>query len=534
MKNTWIRIWLSLFFLGAPQVLAQQVVFQDVTTLKPVHVYKVVEVRGVEDIRNALQEAKSKGLKISIAGRRHAQGGQQSYPNGIVLDMMTFNKILSLDLPKKIVRVQSGVTWGQIQAAIDPYGLSLKVMAIRGITVGGALSSNIHGNDANYGAIIETINSFRLMGADGQIRNVSREENSELFSLAIGGYGLFGVIIDVDISLTENTFYRREIAVTDYKEYPKLFKSSILGHADIGRFEGRFLGLEQGMLNTIQVTLWRKSEDGRFRKGYKSRNAIFAYPFQPPGQMNSYINMTGEQLFYGIGCTGCHSVTKPDNSISAAHKRTPQWLREQLVSPQTHNPQTSMPSYARLSERNIRLLIEYLQGMTIKEHPLEIYLSQKNPAKPLMYYDFENANVYQEYFIPVKKFIPFIDGLQEIFGKEGIKDLIGVTFRYLPKDTQSFLPYAKTDSIAICLDIKIDKDSPKLKKDRQLLTQDVIDLALKNGGTYYLTKQFFPATKKQLLKAYPRFNAFIKKKKYYDPQGVFYNQFFENYANSKT
>ena len=45
------------------------------------------------------------------------------------------------------------------------------------------------------------------MKADGIIVRCSRNENAELFSLALGGYGLFGVILDVDLQVVPNERY---------------------------------------------------------------------------------------------------------------------------------------------------------------------------------------------------------------------------------------------------------------------------------------------------------------------------------------
>ncbi len=54
-------------------------------------------------------------------------------------------------------------------------------------TVGGSLSVNVHGRDIRHEALIDTVESFRLLMADGTVRNVSREENAELFPYVIGG-----------------------------------------------------------------------------------------------------------------------------------------------------------------------------------------------------------------------------------------------------------------------------------------------------------------------------------------------------------
>src|SRR5262249_2902068 len=55
-----------------------------------------------------------------------------------------------------------------------------------------------------YGPFGTTVRSFRMMPADGTLVTCSRTENAELFGLAIGGYGLFGIVIDVELEMTDN------------------------------------------------------------------------------------------------------------------------------------------------------------------------------------------------------------------------------------------------------------------------------------------------------------------------------------------
>jgi FAD/FMN-containing dehydrogenase len=95
---------------------------------------------------------------VSIAGKKHSQGGQTSITGGIVLDMTAFNHILHLDQNTKVITVESGVTWGQIQDYVNPYGLAVEVQQSSNIfTVGGSLGVNAHGRDPRFGPVIETV-----------------------------------------------------------------------------------------------------------------------------------------------------------------------------------------------------------------------------------------------------------------------------------------------------------------------------------------------------------------------------------------
>ena len=89
---------------------------------------QITNATQVRDLQRAIRLAKDKGLKISIAGKRHSQGGHAFYDDAIVLNMEDFDQILDFQPETKTIRVQSGVTWAQIQDYINPFGLAVKTI----------------------------------------------------------------------------------------------------------------------------------------------------------------------------------------------------------------------------------------------------------------------------------------------------------------------------------------------------------------------------------------------------------------------
>jgi hypothetical protein len=61
------------------------------------------------------------------------------------------------------------------------------------------------------------------------------------------------------------------------------------------------------------------------------------------------------------------------------------------------------------------------------------------------------------------------------------------------------------------------------------VTQQIVDAAIANGGTYYLTYQLYP-TVEQLHRAYPRAKEAFERKRFYDPNEIFSSQFYEKYG----
>lgn len=154
----------------------------------------------------AVREAASAGRKVSVAGKRHTMGGHTFADDAIMIDMTGMNRIVSFDPARRRLVVQAGATWADIQRYLNPRGYA--VIAMQGpniFTVGGSLSVNAHGWDLTTPTVADTVMGFRLVRSDGTITRCSRAENSELFHLVLGGFGLFGIVLDAELEVTENT-----------------------------------------------------------------------------------------------------------------------------------------------------------------------------------------------------------------------------------------------------------------------------------------------------------------------------------------
>jgi FAD/FMN-containing dehydrogenase len=243
---------------------------QDVAGLLPTKVKEIKLGETKEQLKQWVIGAHAHGEKISIAGMQHSQGGQTYYPGAIMLDMKSYNKILSYNPKAKLITVQSGITWEDIQKKINPDGLALEVTQSQNIfTVGGSMSVNAHGRDISYGSLIDTIQSFHLLQADGSIIEVSRTEHPELFQLVIGGYGLFGVILDVTIKLTKNELYQNETVEMSYLDYSDYFRKYVQKNPKIRMHIARISVAPNHFLTDMYVTNYRLASDQNWITNYQ-------------------------------------------------------------------------------------------------------------------------------------------------------------------------------------------------------------------------------------------------------------------------
>jgi FAD binding domain len=212
-------------------------------------------------LRDLLRRARSGKLAVAIGGARHTMGGHTISPDGIVLDMLPFNH-MELDVDRRILSVGAGARWSEVIPYLDAHGFSVAIMqSNNNFSIGGSISVNCHGWQQNRPPIASSVESLRLMKADGTIVRCSRAENAELFSLVLGGYGLFGVILDVNLRVVSNERYRPEVEVLPADNYPSRFAEKVNGASDIGMVYGRLCIVpgDKAFFREAILTVFRRS-----------------------------------------------------------------------------------------------------------------------------------------------------------------------------------------------------------------------------------------------------------------------------------
>jgi FAD/FMN-containing dehydrogenase len=452
----------------------------DASCLNRTPVFGVVQATSVEEIRGALRFAESNGLKVSLAGVRHSMGGHAFAPNALVLDMTRFNAI-SLDEGARMVTVQSGATWHDIQNRLHPR-YAVKAMQSTDIfTVGGSISVNAHGMDHQAGSVSRSIRSMRVMLPDGSIQRTGPNENPELFRLVVGGYGLFGIVLDVDLDVADNVIYRTERQAIDYRAFPELFASTLATDPDLGLFYGHLSTSSDTLLQEMILYLYRKEGD--------------AHDDLPPLGEVSSIKL--RRLLLNLSKQGGLAMRL-------------KWLAEKHVEPMLES--CTVPRTEAMS-RGEACLVSRNEPM----HDSVKYLKNRVML---------DTDILQEYFVPRDRLVPFVDGLREIVRTNGTS-LLNASVRVVHRE-ENVLTYAPTDMFAVVLYVNqpttAEGDAAMRKQ-----TQETIDLALGLGGTFFLPYQLH-YTPEQVKRAYPQIDSFFEAKQRYDPTGLLTSTFYERYG----
>jgi len=461
--------------------------------LNETRVATVVRPCNVGELTTTVARAIADGNSISIAGGRHAMGGQQFAEDSVLIDTRALDRVLDFDPERGVITVEGGIMWPAVMEWLEknqdprhprpvtdprsvsdrPWGIIQKQTGADRLSLAGALSCNAHGRGLTLKPIVDQVQSFDLLGADGQIRTCSRGEHPDLFRLAIGGYGLFGVMTRVRLRLRPRIKVERVVTLGDATDI-------------LQRFEERI------------------------RDGYLYGDFQFATD-------------DGPDSFLRRGVFSCYRPVDP-------------------ATPLTENPTRFHPDdWARLtrySHTNKRLAFEFYSTRYL-ETSGQIYWadSQLSAAYDDNYHaDLDRATgarvkgseMITEIYVQRSRFAGFMADAADMLRAHRANDIYG-TVRLIERDDETFLAWAKDRYACVIFNLHVDH-TPEDVARATATFQALIDLGIHHGGSYYLTYHRW-ARRDQVERCYPGFPAFLALKRRFDPAEIFQSNWYRHHKS---
>ena len=111
--------------------------------------------------------------------------------------------------------------------------------------------------------MIADVESFDLVDGTGSVVTCSRSTNRDLFTLAIGGYGLFGVIARVTLRLAPRRKVERRVVIANLHDLRQLFEARIADGFGSGDFQFATAPDSEEFLRSGVFSCYRPVEDDR-------------------------------------------------------------------------------------------------------------------------------------------------------------------------------------------------------------------------------------------------------------------------------
>jgi len=420
-------------------------------------------------LRAELKAAAAEGRPVAVGAARHSMGGQAIARDGVAMTLDVrpgASSWIEVDRGTQTYRVAAGARWRQVIGALDPLGFSPAVMqSNHDFGIAGTLSVNAHGWPVPYGPFGSTVRSFRLMLASGDVVTCSPTEHAELFELVTGGYGLFGVVTELEVALTRNVLLRPAYELLPAAQLGPRLVASIGQDASVQMAYGRLaVDARRFLREALLVTL----------------RPVAGAP--PPATSGGLFVSLSREVFRA--------------QIGSDRAKRARWYAETVAGPKTSSG---------IASRN-RLLNE--------------------PVANLAGRDRSRTDILHEYFLPAEGLEPFLAACRTVIPASR-QDLLNVTLRYVQEDRSSALAYARGTRVAAVM-LFSQRMTRVDEEDMMAMSQRLIDAALDAGGSFYLPYRLH-ARRDQVARAYPRIEEVAARKRHWDPGLLFRNAMWHRY-----
>jgi FAD/FMN-containing dehydrogenase len=447
--------------------------------LNATRVGAIVKPTSAEELGAAIASARSAGRSMSIAGGRHAMGGQQFGDASVLLDMRGMNRVLAFDDERGVVTMEGGIEWPELIGYLNQvqdgrsrqWGIVQKQTGADRLSIAGALSCNAHGRGLNLTPIVGQVDAFDLVGHDGVVRRCSRTDHPDLFRLAIGGYGLFGIIARVELRLRPRVKVRRVVVLGETTNIVDRFEERIrdgflYGDYQFATDSTRDSFLARGIFSCYQpvpIETPLTEHPTRFNPEDWARLTFYSHTFKRRAfQVYStrYLATSG-QIYWA------------DSQLSAAY----------------------VDNYHADIDRATRARVPGTEMIT------EIYVDRSRLAA-------------------------FMQEARRLL-REREANVIYGTVRMIEKDDETFLAWARDRYACVIFNLHIDHAPESVERAADTFRQ-LIDLGIAHNGSYYLTYHRW-ARQDQVERCYPGMREFLALKRTYDPDELFQSTWYRHY-----
>ncbi len=163
----------------------------------------ISQPKNSDEILDCIKNAKINNLQICSFGAPQSSSNVSTITKQIILDLTKLDNIIEFDWNKSTIIVQAGTRISTILRLVLP--LNLTLVSITGFmknTVVGNISNDVNGKDSwKNGNFSENVLSMKVILSSGEEREVSRENDPELFNAICGGLGLLVIIKEVTLKL---------------------------------------------------------------------------------------------------------------------------------------------------------------------------------------------------------------------------------------------------------------------------------------------------------------------------------------------
>jgi FAD/FMN-containing dehydrogenase len=161
----------------------------------------LVRVASADDVAGTVRYASQRGLRIAPQSTGHNAGPIEGLEDALLLRTDLLQEV-RIDVAARRARVGSGVRWAAVADPASEAGLAALSGSSRDVGIAGySLGGGMGWLGRKYGLQTNALTAVEIVTADGELRRIDHDNETDLFWAVRGGGGNYGVVTALEFEL---------------------------------------------------------------------------------------------------------------------------------------------------------------------------------------------------------------------------------------------------------------------------------------------------------------------------------------------
>lgn len=241
------------------------------------HPQVIAQVTDEQDVAAAVKFARANGLQVTVRGGGHNWCSPSLRNAGLLIDLSNLTRVISIDAEARKAVLQPIISNREVQAALNPLGLSYPTGHCPTVKISGyLLSGGMAWNHGVWGPGVGSIEAIEIVDANGDLITASANENPDYFWAARGGGpGFFGVatryhlrLYPLPQAITGSAYYYPYASIGEIAEWLGPLASELPGSVELSLWAVKAppelaepARVSNGMLALVTATMFADSAE---------------------------------------------------------------------------------------------------------------------------------------------------------------------------------------------------------------------------------------------------------------------------------
>lgn len=162
-----------------------------------------IRPQSLSEIQKVITLARRMRRRLVTVGCGHSPS-DLTCTSAWMVNLDDYRDVLKVDKERRTMTVQAGIRMHELNLKAKEHGLTMPNLGSIDVqSLAGAIATSTHGSSMEHGLLSDSVQSLRIVLANGQAVRCSATQSPDLFRAALVSLGALGIIVEIEFQMIE-------------------------------------------------------------------------------------------------------------------------------------------------------------------------------------------------------------------------------------------------------------------------------------------------------------------------------------------